>query len=111
MYPFFLSSRMGFIVVYITCKDQAEAMSISKALVEERIAACTNVFPIESLFEWESKLEKESEVVCLAKTTSHNWDKLQDRVIELHSYTTPCILKFEVEANKSYEKWIHDSVE
>ena len=36
---------------------------------------------------------------------------LRKEVEKIHPYDVPCIMKFDVEANTSYENWIRDSVE
>jgi periplasmic divalent cation tolerance protein len=48
--------------------------------------------------------------VGIVKTTRDKWEQLKQRVESLHPYDTPCIMKFDVEANEKYEAWIRDSV-
>ena len=37
--------------------------------------------------------------------------KIIRRAVEtIHPYQTTCILKFDVESNKSYAEWIHDEM-
>jgi periplasmic divalent cation tolerance protein len=102
---------MPFIVVYVTHPDEASAKSISRRLLEAKIVACANIFPISSAYWWNSTIQNDQEWVSLLKTTPGLWQKLQEAVSSLHPYEVPCILKFEVEANAAYEKWIYDSVE
>ena len=42
--------------VYITCKDKKEARKISRFLLEKKLIACANIFPIESMYRWEGKM-------------------------------------------------------
>ena len=53
------------VMVYVTCKDEEEAARISKALLERRLAACANMWPIRSLYRWEGRMEDEREVAVL----------------------------------------------
>ena len=54
---------MEFRSIYITCKDEAEARGIGRTLVDERLAACVNFFPIQSIFRWKGRIEEAGEVV------------------------------------------------
>ena len=97
-------------LIYITCKDKEEAKKISKALLEKRLIACSNMFPIESMYWWKGKIEEESEIVILAKTKDKNYEKIKQEVTKLHSYEVPCILKLSSDANIDYDKWVDEVV-
>jgi len=97
---------MSFCTIYITFGSEEDAQRISKQLVEERLAACANIFPIKSIYEWNAVLQNEQEWVAILKTTHDRWVALKSRVDEIHPYEVPCIMKIEVEANEKYEAWI-----
>jgi periplasmic divalent cation tolerance protein len=97
---------MGFIIIYITHPDLKTAKKIAGELLERRLIACANYFPIESAYWWQGKVEHSKEIVSLVKTSSKNWVKVKAAVEQLHPYDTPCIIKIEAEANNDYEKWI-----
>lgn len=99
---------MNFIVIYITHKDMAEAKKVAEALLQDRLIACVNYFPIESSYWWKGKIATGKEIVTLAKTKKVNWTKVKKAVEAMHPYETPCIMKIEVEANTAYVQWIHD---
>jgi len=97
-------------LVYITCKDNEEAEKISKHLLEKRLIACSNMFPIKSMYWWEDKIQNDKEVVVLAKTKDGNYEQIKDEVKKIHSYDVPCILKIDAEANESYDKWVQEQI-
>lgn len=99
---------MSFIIVYVTHPDRETAEKIASELMEQRIVACSNFFPIASAYWWKGNIDHSEEIVTLLKTRIENWEKLQEAVQKLHPYETPCIMKMEVEANAEYEKWIHE---
>ena len=101
---------MSFILVYITHPSEKEALKVSNQLVEQKYVACSNVFPITSAYWWNGVVENEKEWVSIVKTVPENWEAVQSSVMEIHPYEVPCIMKFDVEANEAYEKWIRDSV-
>lgn len=97
-------------LIYITCKDQNEAGKISVHLLKKRLIACANIFPIKSMYWWEGKIVSNNEIAIIAKTLEKNYEKIKEEVSKLHGYTVPCILKIDVEANESYDKWVKEEV-
>jgi len=97
-------------IIYITCKDEEEAVKISKHLLDKKLIACSNMHPIRSMYYWKGKIQDEKEVVIIAKTLDKNYDKIKEEVAKLHSYDVPCILKIDAEANENYNKWVHKEV-
>ncbi|MBI9077248.1 MAG: divalent-cation tolerance protein CutA [Desulfatibacillum sp.] len=99
---------MDAILVYMTAPNMDEARAIASALVEERLAACANVLPhMESVYQWKGKMERDSEVVVIAKTKASLADRLTARVLELHSYEVPCVVTMPVTGgNPAFLAWI-----
>ena len=97
---------MSIISVYITYPDQQTAQSLVDQLLNEKLIACGNIFPIKSMYNWQDTIESENEYVSLVKTSANLWDKLVLHVEAKHPYEVPCIVKYEVEANKKYEDWV-----
>jgi periplasmic divalent cation tolerance protein len=93
---------------YITAKNIAEAQSIGRKLVEERMAACVNIIsPLLSIYRWEGKICEENEVALIVKTIKTSAGALIQRIKELHSYTCPCIVELPVlSGNPDYLQWI-----
>jgi len=98
---------MTFIIVYVTHKDMKEAEKIASHLLQKKLIACVNYFPIKSSFWWKGEIDNSDEIVTLLKTKTANWSKLKTAIKKIHPYETPCIMKFEVEANDDYEAWIN----
>lgn len=98
------------IIIYITCKDDKEADIIAQHLVQKRLIACANIFPIRSIYRWKEDIAAEKEVALLAKSARKNYEKIKKEVKKMHSYKVPCIIKINAEANKEYEKWINEEV-
>ncbi|WP_293097987.1 divalent cation tolerance protein CutA [Moorena sp. SIOASIH] len=53
---------------YVTLNTTEEASKISKALLEQKLAVCTNWFPITCAYSWEGKIVEEPETVLIIKT-------------------------------------------
>ena len=109
---------MKFIIIYITHENLKEAKKVAGALLRNKLIACVNYFPIESAYWWlatslasdggKSKITNSKEIVSLVKTKKENWAKIKKAVEAMHPYEIPCIMKLEVESNKSYADWIKE---
>ena len=95
-------------LIYMTCESAAEADRIGRALVQERLAACTNMIPgMRSIYWWDGAVQTGEEVVLLAKTRTERVDALIARVRELHSYQVPCAVELPLaHGNPDYLAWI-----
>jgi periplasmic divalent cation tolerance protein len=83
--------------IYMTAGSKSEAQKIGKALVESRLAACVNILDnMQSIYRWEEKIQEDSEVVLIAKTTESLVSQLIDKVKSLHSYDCPCIVSLPI---------------
>ena len=95
------------VVVYITASSREEAAAIARALVEERLAACVNWTPIESVYRWQGAVEEAAEILLVAKTRRAVLDALAARVRALHSYTVPEIIALPLVSGwPPYLQWI-----
>ena len=96
------------IVVFMTAANREEASRIAEMLVTGRLAACVQILPgMESLYRWKGEIERASEVLLLAKTTSEKFDELDRAVREIHSYDTPEIVALPItKASESYLNWL-----
>lgn len=103
---------MSALVVLVTTPSTDAALSLGRALVDERLAACVNVVPgITSIFAWEGKREEAAEALLVIKTESRRYAALEQRVLELHPYSVPEVLALTVEAGSpAYVQWVRDSV-
>jgi periplasmic divalent cation tolerance protein len=101
-----------YLLISITTNSPEEAESIAKALVQERLAACVNIIPaIISIYRWQGKVHRDSEVLLVAKSRPELFEPLAARVKELHSYEVPEIIALSIVAgSKAYLSWIDEAV-
>ncbi len=101
-----------FSVIYITAGDIEEAKKIGMKLIEERLAACVNIFPITSIFRWKNNIDEANEFGIIVKTKSNKFKEIEKRVKELHSYEVPCVVSFKIDEGRAdYLKWIDECVD
>ncbi len=102
-----------FIVVFVTCGSEEEALKIAHSLVEERVAACVNLIsPVRSIYRWEGKIWDEKEWILIIKTQKESFEELERKVKSLHSYSVPEIIGLPiVEGSSSYLQWLEEMTE
>jgi len=95
--------------IYVTAPSFEEAKRIAHAMIEEKLGACANMYPIKSLYRWQGNIEEDEEYALLIKTKTALVDAVTARIRELHSYETPCIISFTIESGwPPYLDWIRE---
>ncbi len=95
-------------LVLCTIDTYEHAHRLARSLVEARLAACVNILPhLTSVYRWEGKIEEAQEVLLLIKTTDSLFEKLKNKIVSLHPYSLPEIIKIEIdEGEPHYLEWI-----
>ena len=96
------------IVVFMTAANGEEATRLAEMLVGAHLAACVQIMPeMESVYRWQGTIERQAEVLLLAKTTRAKFDDLEREVRLLHSYDTPEIVAVPIVAGSApYLDWL-----
>jgi periplasmic divalent cation tolerance protein len=107
-----MSDSSNAIVVFITAPTQEESKRLAERLVEAKLAACVQILPeMESVYRWEGKVERQTEHLLIAKTTSERFEELEKEVRAMHSYDTPEIVSFPLtKSSPDYLRWVQESV-
>ena len=99
-------------MIISTFPDKESAKSAAKLLVEQHLAACAQILPIESVYLWKNKICDESEFMLLIKTKSNLFDKIKETIKRVHSYEVPEIIQIPItDGLPDYLKWIDECTE
>lgn len=103
-------SEMDAISVYTTWPDRDAAEKAGHAMVTEGLAACANILEgVTSIYRWEGKIHKDAEVIVFFKTRAARFERLRERLTELHTYGVPCIVSFRIERGHGpYLDWLRE---
>jgi len=97
-------------VVITTCGDRELAKRLSYMLVELRLAACVQIFPVESVYVWKDSVCNDDEFVLLIKTRAELFDELVSAIRENHSYEVPEIIQIPItDGLPEYLAWISEN--
>jgi periplasmic divalent cation tolerance protein len=97
-----------FSLVLSTVGNEPDAVRISRALVESKLAACVNIVPkIRSIYRWEGKVHDDHEVLLIVKTSGKNLNEVERTIRKLHKYDVPEILSVRPEMGSDrYLRWL-----
>lgn len=96
----------NFLLIYVTYPSEKEAQRICATLLEKKLIACANIYPIQSMYRWKGEIKNEKEWVSIVKSSIQNLEDIQEEIHALHPYDVPCITHWEANANENYKKWI-----
>jgi len=90
-----------------TASSREEAQNIAYLLIDEKLAACVQLLPIESFYSWEGKTQNAAEILLLVKTRTSSFEQAIARIKAVHSYTVPEIVAMPFAAGfPGYFDWI-----
>ena len=98
------------IIVYSTFPSVTSAETAGGRLVEQKLAACVNILPgMTSIYRWEGKIARDSEVVMIVKTRASLAQSVIASVKEQHPYTNPALLVLPIVGGaEAYLGWLFE---
>ncbi len=97
-------------IYYVTLNTADEASQISRALLEQRLAVCTNWFPITCAYREEEKIVEEAEMVLIVKTHAE-YRSAVEQVIGQHISYTNFFAEIAPEyVNHTWLQWLNNEV-
>jgi len=101
-----------YIIIFVTASSKKEARKIAGSLIKHKLAACVNIVDkIDSVFFWESKVDKAKESLLIIKSKKEKMPKIIKLVKSTHSYKVPEIIALPIiSGDKAYLRWIDASV-
>ena len=105
------STSTNYGVVLVTTASLAEAEKIAQNLVEQKLAACVNLFPVNSWYLWQGKINCDNEYQLIIKTDLDKFSELKRQIETLHSYDVPEIIALSiVGGSRSYLSWLGENL-
>lgn len=98
-------SDYGMLLTTVASRD--DAARIANLLIDEKLAACVQLLPIESFYVWDGKTQNENELLLLIKTRAALFEPAITRIKSVHPYTVPQIVGTQfLAAFQPYLAWI-----
>jgi periplasmic divalent cation tolerance protein len=97
----------SYCVVLTTTAEESEAQAIATALVEAKLAACANLFPVQSIYSWQGAVQSDCEWQLVIKTKLTLVKAVSDKISALHRYDIPEIIVLPIATGSpDYLNWI-----
>lgn len=96
------------VLVSVTFPNLSAARRTAKILLEEKLAVCLNLFPVESHYLWRGKIERAKEVLLFIKTTQKHGSRVEKEILKNHPYEVPCVEAWPLRVNVGCRKWLRE---
>lgn len=94
-------------VVLVTVPSVEDGEAIARSLIAAKLAACVNLFPIQSIYTWKGEVHQDQEWQLTIKTDLSRFDELEQTIRSLHPYEVPEIIALPIVAGSAaYLTWI-----
>lgn len=98
-------------MIISTYADNDLAKKIAKLLVEQRLAACAQIFPINSVYRWKEEIYNEDEIMLFIKSRTVLFDEIATTIKTHHPYEVPEIVQIPItDGLPEYMLWINNCV-
>jgi len=101
----------GAMVVFCTVPSEV-ARDIAGQIIDKKLAACVNVFPVRSIFRWEGRICDDTEELLIIKTTCSAADELTNFLVSIHPYDLPELFCLPVmSSHEEFLNWVAGEVD
>jgi periplasmic divalent cation tolerance protein len=95
------------VLIYTTCKDTEQAKDLGRKILKARVAACVNVWPMESMYWNDEEIVERAEAVLIIKTSEPKIAEIEEFLEKHHTYSIPFIGTINVHRiNLKYREWM-----
>jgi periplasmic divalent cation tolerance protein len=99
-------------VILVTAPSQPEAEMIAETLLQEKLAACVTILPVQSVYRWQGDIHNDQEWQLLIKSDLDQFAELEIKIRQIHPYEVPEIIALPIVAgSQPYLNWISQQVE
>ena len=96
------------ILCHTTVKTHKQAKTLATRIIQNKLGACVQIKPVESIYAWEEKLAHEEEFQLAIKTQSSLKKSLMNFIKQEHDYSLPEIIFVPIiDGEPDYLDWVH----
>jgi periplasmic divalent cation tolerance protein len=99
------------VFIYTTCATLEEAKKLGKLIIDQKLGACVDYWPIDSTFKWNGHLKEISQIMLSIATFENKLEGVNDLISKHHIYSVPMIAGIDVRRiNRAYREWMMQEV-
>jgi periplasmic divalent cation tolerance protein len=100
------------VFIYTTCENQVEAELLGKMIIEKKLGACVDFWPVNSIFNWEGETKEISQTMIMITTLESKIEDVNELISQHHSYAIPLIAGVDIRRmNRAYKAWMGEQIE
>lgn len=100
------------ILIFVSFESNEDAERTANYLLDNKLAACIEIFPVKNYYIWEGKKQKNDEFTGIIKTDNEFFSKVEKALKEILPYEIPQIIEIKTSnINESYLKWVKKTLE
>jgi periplasmic divalent cation tolerance protein len=89
-----------------------EAQELGSLIVNKKIAACVDFWPISSCYHWKGTFQCVTQAMLLVTTFEAKLEEVNEIISENHSYSVPLIAGVDVRRiNHPFKEWMMEVIE
>jgi periplasmic divalent cation tolerance protein len=98
-------------IIITTTPNKDLGKKIANHLIENKLVACVQMFPIESIYTWKDEICNEEEIILFIKSKTILFEQIKNSIKEIHSYEVPEIIQVPItDGLPAYLSWIESCV-
>lgn len=102
--------KAKFCYFLLTCSD-TEKETIALKLLGNGLIACAKFIPVDSMYLWKGKIERDNEVLVLMESVEDNFNAVDAEIKKIHSYETYVLQMIPARnINESAQNWLLDEL-
>ena len=103
--------KSNYIIVQTTLNNQEAARKLAASLLQEKLAACIQMMPIESHYVWKEAVVTDAEILLTIKSARHLFEDIEKHILSNHPYETPEIIQIPIfHLSNRYQKWMDEVI-
>ena len=99
------------IFIYTTCANSDEANSLGKLIIEKKMGACVDYWPVNSMYIDGGGLKELPQTMMMVTTFEPKLEDVNDFISKHHSYSVPLVAGVDVRRiNRAYKEWLTENM-
>jgi len=95
------------VLIYTTHKNTEDAVKMGHLLLQRKLAAAVNIWPMQSMFLDNGEIKNQLEAVLFIKTSEPKISEIEALIEKNHEYAVPFVGAVEVRRfNRKYREWM-----
>lgn len=99
------------VFIYTTCANDEEARLLGKMIIDRKMGACVDYWPIDSMYNWKGELKQVKQTMLMITTLESKLEEVNELISQHHSYSTPLIAGIDIRrVNRAYKEWMRGKI-